>query len=397
MASRRRPFMSSFKKPPSTSFEDLTPVANSDSQNHSANPSNQGSSFASIGNLQSMNSIEDSLPGFFDQHHSENRSNRGSSSASIDDLQSLNSIDNSLPESFDQVEGDQECSVEIDKKHLKWNNQMDVVLIDSLLDQMLKGQKIGGSFTSSAYRAASNVVSTKFSVHCDSSHVRNRLKTLKRNLAMAKDMLTTDSGFGYNHSTQLIEATTGVWAAYLKAKPKASQFRHAPIQNFQKLCQLFEKDRATGSLAIGPKEKRLRWAGQQILLDEENTDHTESLSENFDGIGTQDDQTVEVSCSSNSKKRKNKSGDTLSEEIRSIKEGLDAVAAALDRGNLRNYTNGQLFEEIEKVSGMSDASRMKVYQVLAKEVSDARAYLECPLERRGLWLSVKFGSSIFDA
>ncbi|KAI8021023.1 hypothetical protein LOK49_LG03G02252 [Camellia lanceoleosa] len=102
MASRRRPFMSSFKKPPSTSFEDLTPVANSDSQNHSANPSNQGSSFASIGNLQSMNSIEDSLPGFFDQHHSENRSNRGSSSASIGDLQSLNSIDNSLPESFDQ-------------------------------------------------------------------------------------------------------------------------------------------------------------------------------------------------------------------------------------------------------------------------------------------------------
>ncbi|CAL5407355.1 unnamed protein product [Camellia sinensis] len=707
MASRRRPFMSSFKKPPSTSFEDLTPVANSDSQNHSANPSNQGSSFASIGNLQSMNSIEDSLPGFFNQiadltlvgisdsqHHSENRSNRGSSSASIGDLQSLNSIDNSLPKSFDQihdqeewekyrkwaatcvamyasyvvslvsilhcrdhirksiseqgdyeryalikrlttledadyrsqlriskdafatlvsmlkrtqflrdnpqskveeqvakflhiighnlrnrtikffyrrsgetvsrhfhqvlkaiislgdiflkqpdgfncppeirnnpkywpyfkdcvgaidgsasdsrildnaltremnklivpqgkyylvdagfqlktgflapyrstryhlkeysvhqpensrelfnlchaslrnvierafgvlkkrfpilgsgtepyydvdtqtdivlascilhnylmgidpneslieevdtglrraqvqtnvarsslaeewVEGDQDCSVEIDKKHLKWNNQMDVVLIDSLLDQMLKGQKIGGSFTSSAYRAASNAVSTKFSVHCDSSHVRNRLKTLKRNLAMAKDMLTTDSGFGYNHSTQLIEATAG-------AKPKASQFRHAPIQNFQKLCQLFEKDRATGSLAIGPKEKRLRWVGQQILLDDENTDHTESLSENFDGIGTQDDQTAKVSCSSNSKKRKNKLGDTLSKEIRSIKEGLDAVAAALDRGNLRNYTNGQLFEEIEKGSGMSDASRMKVYQVLAKEVSDA--------------------------
>ena len=119
--------------------------------------------------------------------------------------------------------------------------------------------------------------------------------------------------------------------------------------------------------------------------------------ENFDGIGTQDAQTAEVSCSSNSKKRKNKLGDTLSKEIRSIKEGLDAVAATLDRGNLRNYTNGQLFEEIEKVSGMSDASRMKLYQVLAKEVSDARAYLECPIERRGLWLSGNFGSLIFDA
>ncbi|CAL5434001.1 unnamed protein product [Camellia sinensis] len=139
----------------------------------------------------------------------------------------------------------------------------------------------------------------------------------------------------------------------------------------------------TGSLAIDPKEKRLGWARKQILLGNENTDHTESLLENFDGIRTQDDRTTEVSCSSNSKKRKNKSGDTLSEEIRSIKDGLDAVAAVLDRGNLRNYTNGQLFEEIKKVSGMSDASQMKVYQVLAKKVSDARAYLECPIEHRG--------------
>lgn len=61
-------------------------------------------------------------------------------------------------------------------------------------------------------------------------------------------------------------------------------------------------------------------------------------------------------CSSNSKKRENKSGDTLSEEIRSVKDGLDVIAAALDCGNLRNYTDEQLFEEIEKVSGMSDAS-----------------------------------------
>lgn len=62
-----------------------------------------------------------------------------------------------------------------------------------------------------------------------------------------------------------------------RQKPKASHFRHALIQNFQKLCQLFEKDRATGSLAVGSKEKQLRWGRQQILLDDENTDQTESL------------------------------------------------------------------------------------------------------------------------
>ncbi|GMQ00870.1 hypothetical protein CsSME_00047752 [Camellia sinensis var. sinensis] len=111
---------------------------------------------------------------------------------------------------------------------------MDAVLIDSLLDQILKRQKIGSSFTSSAYRAASNAVSTKFSVHCNSSHVRNRLKTLKKNLAMAKDMLATDSEFGYNHSIQLIEAITGVWAAYLKVGTEGRRVQggHVPPPGF---------------------------------------------------------------------------------------------------------------------------------------------------------------------
>ncbi|XP_028092406.1 uncharacterized protein LOC114292609 [Camellia sinensis] len=103
MASCRRPFMSSFKQPPLTSFEDLTPEAKSDFQHHSANPSNQGSSFASIGNLQSLNSIEDSLLGNFDQHHSANPSNWGSSFSSIGNLQSLNLVEDSLLENFDQV------------------------------------------------------------------------------------------------------------------------------------------------------------------------------------------------------------------------------------------------------------------------------------------------------
>ncbi|KAL7247204.1 hypothetical protein ACSBR2_002173 [Camellia fascicularis] len=109
-----RPFMSSFKQPPPTSFEDLTPEAKSDLQHHSANPSNQGSSFASIGNLQSLNSIEDSLLGNFNQHHLANRSNRGSSFSSIGNLQSLNLVEDSLPENFNQVtNGKNDLAVEV--------------------------------------------------------------------------------------------------------------------------------------------------------------------------------------------------------------------------------------------------------------------------------------------
>ncbi|RVW40201.1 hypothetical protein CK203_078370 [Vitis vinifera] len=61
---------------------------------------------------------------------------------------------------------------------------------------------------------------------------------------------------------------------------------------------------------------------------------------------------------------------------------LAAVVAALDRSNLQNYIEEQLFEEIAKIGGMSDVSHMKAYQVLVGDVSAARAFLACPIDRR---------------
>ena len=69
------------------------------------------------------------------------------------------------------------------------------------------------------------------------------------------------------------------------------------------------------------------------------------------------------------KKRKAKYADIVSEELRSIRVGMDAVVAALDRNNLQNYTEEQLFEEIAKIGGMSDVSHMKAYQALTGDVS----------------------------
>ena len=88
------------------------------------------------------------------------------------------------------------------------------------------------------------------------------------------------------------------------------------------------------------------------------------------------------------KKRKAKYADIVSEELRSIRVGMDAVVAALDRNNLQNYTKEQLFEEIAKIGGMSDVSHMKAYQALIGDVSAARAFLACPID------SVSFGCQL---
>ncbi|KAL6329169.1 hypothetical protein AAG906_011627 [Vitis piasezkii] len=60
---------------------------------------------------------------------------------------------------------------------------------------------------------------------------------------------------------------------------------------------------------------------------------------------------------------------------------MDVVVATLDRSNLQNYIEEQLFEEITKIGGMSDVSHMKAYQAFTGNVSAARAFLACLIDR----------------
>jgi len=50
-----------------------------------------------------------------------------------------------------------------------------------------------------------------------------------------------------------------------------------------------------------------------------------------------------------SKKSKNKSIEFVCDELRSLRSGMDAVAMALKKGNLRNYSEEQLYDEITQV------------------------------------------------
>ena len=105
------------------------------------------------------------------------------------------------------------------KKNLTWTDDMDDFLIDSLLDEMLQGQKIGGSFTKSALVSVAYLMREKFGLACHSDHIKNRMKTLKKNYSAAKEILNS-SGFGFNYETQRIEAVSGVWESYVKVRNK---------------------------------------------------------------------------------------------------------------------------------------------------------------------------------
>lgn len=93
---------------------------------------------------------------------------------------------------------------------------MDACLIDTLIEQKFKGQKTDGNFTKIAYRGTSMAVSNIFSITCESPHVKNRVRTLKKHLVVMKHLLENKSGFGFNESSQRTEAEPQVWTEYIK-------------------------------------------------------------------------------------------------------------------------------------------------------------------------------------
>jgi len=92
---------------------------------------------------------------------------------------------------------------------------MDIVLVDALLEQMEKGQKMGSTFTDTAFTGVAELVVSKFGkLGFSASNVKNRLKTLKKRNTDAQKVLS-QSGFDGNESTQMVEAPPKVWQTYL--------------------------------------------------------------------------------------------------------------------------------------------------------------------------------------
>ena len=112
------------------------------------------------------------------------------------------------------------------------------------------------------------------------------------------------------------------------------------MPNFYKLDLLFGKDRATGSNAAGPKERQRQWSREAA-----------SSSEDAPPILTNEESScaLPAKVQMESKKSKNKAIEFVCEELRSLRSGMDAVAMALEKGNARNYSEEQLYDEITQV------------------------------------------------
>ncbi|XP_042484106.1 uncharacterized protein LOC122064463 isoform X2 [Macadamia integrifolia] len=122
-------------------------------------------------------------------------------------------------------------------KNMMWTNEMDRCLTKALVQQVKKGNKIDKSLTSTAYTAAVELLNKKFSLDLNKEHIRNRLKTWKKQYGVLKELLA-QNGFQWDERQKMVVANDSVWNEYIKSNPDAKALRSRFLENYNDWCMI---------------------------------------------------------------------------------------------------------------------------------------------------------------
>lgn len=100
-------------------------------------------------------------------------------------------------------------------KNLRWTEEMDRCLGKILVEQVNKGNKIDKILQREAYDAAVLALNEKFGPDLTKEHIRNRLRTWRKQYLILKEFLS-HSGFKWDAMQKMIIASDSVWDDYVK-------------------------------------------------------------------------------------------------------------------------------------------------------------------------------------
>ncbi|XP_022976982.1 L10-interacting MYB domain-containing protein isoform X1 [Cucurbita maxima] len=128
-----------------------------------------------------------------------------------------------------------------DRTRTYWTPPMDRYLIDLLLEQVNRGNKIGQTFVSHAWIDMVTTFNAQFRAHHDKDVLKNRYKHLRRLYNEIK-ILLEQRGFSWDENREIVTADDHVWDAYTKDHPVARSYRVKTVPSYHKLCFIFGEE-----------------------------------------------------------------------------------------------------------------------------------------------------------
>ncbi|XP_059654215.1 uncharacterized protein LOC132300925 [Cornus florida] len=221
-----------------------------------------------------------------------------------------------------------------------WTAQMNDIFVDALHNQFVKGNMIEGTFTTKAYSEIVHELTERLGIDINKDKVKNRLKTIKKTFHECFDLFKTGlSGFAWSEATKMWYAEPEVLASSIELNPAVEKWKTTPIFNYNKLLDLFGKDRAIGSNAATAEEMINDW-------NEVSLDNTFFMDHEFENMNMMSPETPSseppIPLLQKEKRRRNYStGDGDNEIIEMVR----GVAEALKEGNDLHKTFNNIYEK----------------------------------------------------
>ncbi|XP_014510263.1 uncharacterized protein LOC106769245 isoform X1 [Vigna radiata var. radiata] len=122
-------------------------------------------------------------------------------------------------------------------RQVRWTSDMDSCLCAILVQQIKKGNRseFDYKWRPAAFEASVLAINEKFKLYLTKDHVKNRLKTWKRQYDILKKLMN-HSGFEWDEKRKMVIANDSVWNEYVKNNPDARFLKGRVIRNYNELC-----------------------------------------------------------------------------------------------------------------------------------------------------------------
>ncbi|KAL7204974.1 hypothetical protein ACSBR2_017987 [Camellia fascicularis] len=254
------------------------------------------------------------------------------------------------------------------------------------------GNRVNGTFTS-AYDKIVKELCEIYNLDLDKAKVKNRLKTIKEHFAECYDLFKHTSGFAWSPVTRMFTLEPEVWEALIEVKPYVEKWKCTPIGNYEKLVEIYGKDRETGVGAEIAKKRVRLWANSS---NNDHVDRIEVIDElvhqneaNLESFNLVDEDIVVLSPESgtSSKAKKRRLSNDGERDVDILKTTLQDIASATREGNAFMekcqgcFPRGELHKALEEIRIVPHLFT-EAYLFLTKKYERMMQFFGCPVEYR---------------
>ncbi|XP_068494616.1 uncharacterized protein [Phaseolus vulgaris] len=122
-------------------------------------------------------------------------------------------------------------------RQMRWTSDMDSCLSATLVQQIKEGNRSEFDYKlrPAAFEACVLAINEKFQLYLTKEHVKNRLKTWKKQYDILKELIN-QSSFEWDEKRKMVIANDSVWNEYIKKNPDARLLKGRVIRNYNELC-----------------------------------------------------------------------------------------------------------------------------------------------------------------